>query len=218
MASPLAVFFDVGGVCLTNGWDHASRRAAAEHFSLDYDELERRHDALYAEFERGELGLAFYLDHTVFYRDRSFSRDDFEGFMRERSKPHRDVLDLVGRLRDSGGVRLATLNNESRELNEYRIRRFGLNALFEAFFSSCYLGVRKPAERIFHIALDIAGLDPDRVAFVDDREENVFVAREVGLRAVLADGAGAVARGLRDVGVELTGVDDDVDDETEEGS
>ncbi|MDP2481105.1 MAG: HAD family phosphatase [Candidatus Palauibacterales bacterium] len=217
MAYPLAVFFDVGGVCLTNGWDHAGRSAAARLFSLDYDELERRHDALYAEFERGELDLASYLDHTVFYRDRAFSRDDFEAFMRGRSKPHPAMLDLVAGLHDAGTVRLATLNNESRELNEYRIDRFGLDTLFEAFFSSCYLGVRKPAERIFHMALDIVGLDPDRVAFVDDREENVFVARQVGLRAVLADDAGAVARGLRDVGVEWPGADD-VDDEAKEGS
>ena len=197
MTSPLAVFFDVGSVCLTNGWDHEGRRAAARHFSLDYDELERRHDALYAEFERGEVELASYLDHAVFYRDRPFSRDDFEAFMRGRSKPHQDVLDLVARLRDTGAVRLATLNNESREINEYRIRRFGLDALFEAFFTSCYLGVRKPAERIFHMALDIVGLDPDRVVFVDDRDENVFVARELGLRAVLAVCGGPESRSRR---------------------
>ncbi len=217
MTAPLAVFFDVGGVCLTNGWDHGSRRAAARHFSLDYDELERRHDALYAEFERGEIELGTYLDHTVFYRERPFSRADFERFMRGRSEPHPEVLDLVARLRDAGRVRLATLNNESRELNEFRIRRFGLDALFEAFFSSCYLGIRKPAERIFRVALDIVGLDPDRVAFVDDREENVFVARQVGLRGVLADGAASIAAGLREAGVELPGWNDEVDHTATEG-
>jgi len=205
MSVPRAILFDVGGVCLTNGWDHGSRRRAAERFSLDYDELERRHDALYAEFERGELALGTYLDQVVFWRDRPFSRDDFTDFMHAQSRPHEDVLALVGRLRGRGDTRLATLNNESRELNEYRIGRFGLDRLFEAFFSSCYLGVRKPSERIYRVALDVLGLEPDEVVFVDDREENLVAARMVGLRAVLADGARSVARGLREAGVVVEG-------------
>jgi putative hydrolase of the HAD superfamily len=217
VSAPLAVFFDLGGVCLTNGWDHAARREAARRFDLDYDELERRHDALYAEFERGELELAAYLDHTIFYRDRPFSRDDFETFMWDWSRPYPATLELVARLRDAGAVRLATLNNESRELNEYRIRRFGLDRLFEVFFSSCYLGIRKPAERIFRIALDIVGLAPERVVFVDDRDENVFVARELGLKTVLADGAPSIAEGLRDAGVEVPEGTDEVEQEDEEG-
>jgi putative hydrolase of the HAD superfamily len=31
------IFFDVGGVCLTNGWDTNTRRSAALHFSIDLD-------------------------------------------------------------------------------------------------------------------------------------------------------------------------------------
>ena len=203
MTPPRAILFDVGGVCLTNGWDHDARRAAAERFSLDYDALERRHDALYAEFERGEVDLDAYLDQAVFDRERPFSRGAFVDFMFSRSRPHRDMLALVERLRDAGAHRLATLNNESRELNEFRIRSFGLDAMFEAFFSSCYLGVRKPAERIFRIALDILGLEPAEALFVDDRRENVAAARMVGLRAVLAQGAASVARGLREEGVDV---------------
>ncbi len=201
--APHAVFFDVGGVCLTNGWDHGGRREASERFQLDYDELERRHDALYAEFERGEVGLEEYLDHVVFWRERPFSRRDFTQFMRERSRPHPEMLRLVGALRDAGRVRLATLNNESRELNEYRIEHFELDRLFEDFFSSCYMGVRKPAERIFRMALDVARLEPRQVVFVDDREENLIVAGRVGLRTVLARGAESVTLGLRASGVEV---------------
>jgi len=207
MPASRALLFDVGGVCLTNGWDHDGRRAAAEHFGLDYDRLERRHDALYAEFERGEVGLDAYLTQAVFYRDRPFSRDEFVTFMHARSRPHPDMLALVERLRDAGSHRLATLNNESREINEYRIRSFGLDRLFEAFFSSCYLGVRKPAERIFRTALEILGVGPEEAVFVDDREENVAAARMVGLHGVLAEGAASVARGLREAGVDVPDVE-----------
>lgn len=202
MPAPRAVLFDIGGVCLTNGWDHGSRREAARRFSLDYDELERRHDALYAEFERGELALDTYLSHVVFHRERPFSRDDFIEFMHGQSRPNEAMLELVRGIRERGALRLATLNNESRELNEYRIARFHLDRLFEAFFTSCYLGVRKPSERIFRIALDILGLQPDEALFVDDREENIVAAELVGLKTVLAEDVSSVARGLRGWGVE----------------
>jgi len=205
VAPPTVLFLDVGGVCLTNGWDHVARREAADRFDLDFQETERRHGAMYAEFERGELELDDYLRHVVFFRDRPFSREDFVDFMRGRSRAHADVLELVRRVRDTGTVRLATINNESRMLNEYRIGRFGLDRLFEAFFSSCYLGVRKPSERIFRTALDVLDVDASEALFLDDREENVVGARTVGLRAEVLHGrADAMTEILEGAGVALS--------------
>ena len=53
------------------------------------------------------------------------------------------------------GWLVATLNNESCELNEHRIKKFKLRELFSIFFTSCYLGVRKPDEKIYQLALGI---------------------------------------------------------------
>ena len=138
------LFFNVGGVCLTNGWDTDARLAAASHFVLDVEETEDRHQALAEGFECGELSLDAYLDHVVFHRERTFSRDAFIAFMRSRSQPHSASLSVIARLASDGRYRLATINNESREMNRYRIDTFGLGQIFSAFFSSCYLGVRKP--------------------------------------------------------------------------
>ncbi len=197
------LFFDVGGVCLTNGWDTDARVAAVSHFVLDLEEMEGRHQALADGFERGELSLDAYLDHVVFHRARPFSRDDFVAFMRSRSQPHNASLSVIDRLARGGLYRLATINNESREMNRHRIDTFGLGAMFSAFFSSCYLGVRKPEARIYEIALDVMHADPAACLFVDDREENVAGARAVGLRAIHAPDPARLREYLRAAGVEI---------------
>lgn len=203
MTRRATLFFDVGGVCLTNGWDTDARRAAAAHFVLDVEELEGRHQPLADAFERGELSLDAYLDNVVFHRERTFSRDAFRAFMRSRSQPHRASLSVIARLASGGRYRLATINNESREMNRYRIDTFGLGQMFSAFFSSCYLGVRKPDARIYAIAIDVMQAEPATSLFVDDREENVAGALAVGLRAIHAPEPGRLVEYLRDAGVEI---------------
>ena len=184
MSGIVTIFFDVGGVCLTNGWDTGARQSAARHFSLDLEELEARHQPLADAFERGEQSLNGYLDDVVFHRPRPFGRDAFTRFMEAQSQPHRQVLSLVRRLASAGTYRLATINNESRELNRYRIDAFQLREIFSVFFSSCYLGVRKPARRIYEIALDVMQAAPATSLFVDDREENVKGAQSLGMHAI----------------------------------
>jgi putative hydrolase of the HAD superfamily len=200
-----AIFCDVGGVCLSNGWGAGARAAAAAHFGLETGDLEARHAEVVDPFERGDVSLDAYLDRVVFYRDRPFGRDAFTGFMRTQSRPNEPVLDLLRVLAAAKIYRLATINNESRELNRYRIDAFGLDAIFQAFFSSCYLGVRKPDRRIYAIALDVLHAEPAASVFVDDRPENVDAARGAGLQAIHFTDPVRLAHELRALGVEVPG-------------
>lgn len=199
------LFFDIGGVCLTNGWGADARADAARHFGLDEDagEFEARHAEVVEGFERGERSLDEYLDRVVFYRTRPFGRDAFIRFMYAQSQPNDPVLSLVRNLAAARVCRLATINNESRELNRYRIDTFGLDAIFQAFFSSCYLGVTKPDGRIFTIALDVMQAAPAGSAFVDDREANVAAARAVGMRAIHMTESSRLPHELREAGIVL---------------
>ena len=149
------LFFDLGGVCLTNGWDHEERRRAARHFALDGAELERRHHDLAAAWERGEMSRQAYLTHVIFHRPRPFSRGEVVRWIEAQSRSVPEVLALLQRLTERGGYRLATINNESLELNRFRITAFELRKYFTEFFSSCFLGVLKPDARIFRIALQV---------------------------------------------------------------
>ena len=59
------LFLDVGGVLLTNGWDHHARALAAKAFDLNLEEMEDRHHLTFDTYEEGKLTLEEYLTRTV---------------------------------------------------------------------------------------------------------------------------------------------------------
>jgi len=196
MAEITTLFWDVGGVLLTNGWDTASREEATDRFDLDWGGFQERHELVVTEFEKGAIGLDEYLECTVFHRERDFSREAFRDFMFEQSRAHDDVLELVDRLLDSGDHLMATLNNESRPLNLYRIEEFDLGDRFAAFFSSGFLGVKKPEKAIYRTALDVTQRCPEECLFIDDRPLNLETAESLGIRTIHYEGLEALEASL----------------------
>ena len=179
------LFLDIGGVLLTNGWDHHMRRRAATKFNLEWDEFEHRHQLNFATYEEGKLTLEEYLNRTVFYVDRPFTRDQFRDFMFEQSQPDTDMLDLVTRLKARYGLRLAVVSNEARELNAYRIRKFKLDELVDCFISSCFVHVRKPDLDIFRLALDIVQTPPERIVYIENTPLFAQLAEGLGIRSIV---------------------------------
>ncbi len=201
--SVTALFWDVGGVLLTNGWDTASRQAAATRFGLDWKEFEDRHQLVVTPFETGRLDLKEYLQRTVFYRPRGFGLEDFRAFMFAQSQPYPDALAIVEGLARTGRYFLATLNNESLDLNLHRIRQFGLRNYFAAFFSSCFLGVKKPEEAIFRLALQVTQRAPHECVFIDDRPINLECATGCGMIVIQYQNPAQLRDGLKRAGVEV---------------
>jgi putative hydrolase of the HAD superfamily len=197
------LFFDIGGVILSNGWDRGSRRKAADAFHLDWEEFQDRHDLSFPAFDAGQISLEEYLDRTLFYRKRSFTRDDFIKFMYAQSvelPESRAVLDTLTR---SAKYFIASINNEPFELNEYRIRTFDLRRNFLAFFSSCYVHLRKPEELIFRVALRVTQQPPDQCVFVDDRPLNLESPRRLGMNVIHFSDARQLRSDLQTYGVEV---------------
>lgn len=196
-----AIFFDLGGVCLSNGWDREQRRAVAEQFGFDYDTFDRRHRQVIDALERGQLSLRDYLQWTILYEARPFTIDEIITAVEQLSSPFPDTLEIVRALQASGNYLLATINNESRELNEYRIHRFGLKGLFSAFFSSCYLGLLKPQPDHYRRALQITQRVAEECVYIDDRPMNVEVACILGMRAIEFQSASQLEADLRKAGI-----------------
>ncbi len=190
------VFFDIGGVLGTNGWDHEQRTQAVAHFALG-PEFELRHQEVVGEWESGALSWDEYLDITVFHAPRPFSRADFRAFVLALSTPYPETIALARHLASVGRVRLFTLNNEAEALNVYRIERFGLRPIFASFLSSCWLGLRKPSRAMYERALAIAQVEPAHSLFIDDREQNLAPARALGMRTLLYTGASQLSVALR---------------------
>lgn len=184
MSEVSTLFWDNGGVILTNGWDRGARQKAVDNFHLDWAEFEDRHELVLNAFETGKMTLDEYLRRTVFYRNRSFTMEQFKPFVFGQSQPFPESLAFLGALARTRRYLLASLNNESREINEYRIDKFKLRDYFEAFFCSCYLGIRKPDPGIYALALQITQRGPKECVFIDDRGLNLECAREMGMHTI----------------------------------
>ena len=179
-----ALFTDVGGVILTNGWDGGARKRAAEQFHLDLAEVDQRHHLTFDTYEIGKLSLDDYLDRIVFYEPRSFSREDFKTFMFAQSQPFPEMIELIRLTKARNSLKLAVVSNEGRELTEYRIRQFGLAEFVDFFVSSCFVHFRKPDTDIFRMAIDMAQTVPEQTVYLDDRPLFVEVAQTMGLKAI----------------------------------
>jgi putative hydrolase of the HAD superfamily len=196
-----AIFWDVGGVLLTNAWDHKERQGVLRQFGLDEEEFGSRHDMLVSSFERGKIGLSEYLDGTIFYRPRPFTREAFKDAMLSLSRPKPEALELARKLANPRKYLLATINNESKELNEYRIQTFGLSQIFTLFVSSCFVGLRKPEEGIYRLALELTQKAPEECCFVDDRALNLESAARLGMHTIQMQSADQLRQQLQKLGV-----------------
>jgi len=179
------LFLDIGGVLLTNGWDHNARRRAAQTFDLDYGEMDERHHLTFDTYEEGKLSLKEYLDRVVFFEDRPFSRDEFKSFMFAQSQPYPEMISLIRTLKARYNLKVAAVSNEGRELTIYRIQKFDLGSFMDFFVSSCFVHYRKPDADIYRIALDIAQVSPEQVAYLEDRTMFVNIAQGLGIQGIL---------------------------------
>ena len=162
------LFLDIGGVLLTDGWDHHARKRAAKNFKLEWAEMEARHHLTFDTYEEGKLTLEEYLGRVVFYRKRPFTRAQFRRFMFAQSKPHPEMIDLVAQLKVRHKLKIVVVSNEARELNVHRIRKFKLDRLVDSFISSCFVHIRKPDRDMFRLALDISQAPARQVVYIEN--------------------------------------------------
>ena len=200
-----AIYWDIGGVLLTNGWDHEERARVLQQFAIPRDEYESRHEEANDRWERGEFSDEEFVKQTVFFKERSFTPEQFMQAVREQSKwlPG-GAKNVIAALRKNNGLKMAMLNNESGPLNDYRIATFGLAEYFDGFFCSAYIGMRKPELRMFRSGAAMLHFQPEECAFIDDRDKNCAAAAGVGMHAIQYKGEEVLKSALRALGVEVS--------------
>jgi putative hydrolase of the HAD superfamily len=203
LAQITALFWDIGGVILTNGWDRGSRREAATVFNFDYEEFQDRHDLSFPAFDSGQITLNEYLNRTLFYRARPFTREEFTAFMFAQSKEYPETRAVLADAARAGKYFIGSINNEPLELNQYRIEAFNLRRDFLVFFSSCYVRSRKPEETIFRVALEVTQRPPEQCVFIDDRPLNLESPRRLGFNVINHKNPEQLRSELRNQGVEV---------------
>ena len=175
------LFLDIGNVLLTNGWDTDARKRAIKSFKLDPEETESRHKLCFETLELGKMNIDNYLGNVVFYEPREFSKADFITFMLNQSKPIPGAVEYFKELKKRYGLKVIAVSNEALSLNDYRIKTFELDMLFDAFISSCYVGMRKPDAAIYKMACDISHTRPEEALYVDDLGMYIEVALALGI-------------------------------------
>jgi putative hydrolase of the HAD superfamily len=202
-SSITTLFLDIGGVLLTNGWDHNLRARAAEKFGLDYDEMNERHHLTFDKYEEGKLSLDEYLKRVVFYQPRDFTPDTFKAFMYSQSQPFPEMIELIRQLKKQYGLQIAAVSNEGRELTTYRVQQFKLGTFVDFFISSCFVHYRKPDADMYRIALDIAQVQPEQVVYIDDRAMFVEVAQGLGILGIIHTSYQSTSKALEQFGLKI---------------
>jgi putative hydrolase of the HAD superfamily len=197
------LFLDIGGVLLTNAWGHVSRRKAADTFNLNYCDIDVRHHLNQVTYEEGKLTLDEYLNRVVFYEKRDFTPDQFREFMFTQTTPFMDMIELIRQLKEKYRLKIAVINNEGRELNEYRIKKFQLNRFADFFISSCFIHLRKPDADIFRVALDIAQVPAEQIVYIEDLQMFVDVASDLGIRGIRHKNYLSTSAELASMGLEI---------------
>jgi putative hydrolase of the HAD superfamily len=180
-----ALFLDIGGVLLNDGWDHIARRKVAKHFNLEWAEMEERHRLTFETHEVGKLTFEEYLGRVIFYQKRPFTQAQFRRFMCAQSKPYPEMIELISQLKVRHGLKIAVVSNEARVVNDYRIHKFKLDEFVDFFISSCFVHIRKPDADIFRLALDIAQTPARNIIYIENTPMFVQVAEGLGIRSIL---------------------------------
>jgi putative hydrolase of the HAD superfamily len=181
------LFIDVGNVLLTDSWGPVMRQRAVDTFGIDIADIAdvaKRSQLTFEGYEEGKMTLNEYLTWVVFHEERSFSRAALTEFMLAQSEAHPEMLDLMRTLKTRYGLKIVVVTNDGREFIVHRIQRFGLKEFVDFFVVSCFVQSRKPATRIYQLALDMAQVDPKEVVYIDDQRLFVEVAESLGLHGI----------------------------------
>ncbi len=200
------IFWDIGGVILTNGWDLHQRARVLAELGVDLKAYEAVHDSVNYYWERGLIRARDFFEQTVLRPNEKLGLT-FDALWKlvcgESRVIHPECLAMLDALKASGSYRVATLNNESPELNEYRLDTFGLRERFDYFICSGYVHEMKPLPGIYRTAISTSGHCPEETLFIDDKQENCDAAVALGIRAIRFESPEGLRFALAQHGIHL---------------
>ncbi len=200
------IFWDIGGVLLTNGWDLHQRTRVLGALGVNLIAYEALHDEVNYYWERGLITARDFFEQTVIETNPSLNLT-FEQLWplvcAESRILHQECFDVLASLKRSGQYRLATLNNESKELNSHRLDTFHLRKFFDYFICSGYIHEMKPLPDIYRAATDISGFPPETSLLIDDKQENCDAAIALDMQALRFESPAQLRASLTQLGIAL---------------
>ena len=200
------VFWDMGGVVLTNGWDVDQRARVLKRLKVNLEAYEEMHDRANYYWERGLITAEDFFSQTVLrpnaHLDLTFDIL-WPQVCAESKVLHPECLDILAELKQMRRYRLATLNNESRELNEYRLDAFKLRSLFDYFICSGYVHEMKPMPGIYKSAIDISGFEAADCLVYRRQAGKLRCGGCAGMNAIVFQSPEQLCGALREFGIHV---------------
>lgn len=175
------VGFDLGGVYLTDCWGRFVREKIVEKFHVDRDKLEEKNNLLHKKISNGLISEKVFLAELTGSDKKTIQK--IKNLIRSLNKViYPELLALMQKLKRN--YKLALVNNEGKEWNEFRIKKFNLGKIFDEILTSCLIGYSKPSEDYFKEVLARLNIKPSELLFIDNTIKNVISARNLGIVAI----------------------------------
>ena len=203
--TPRILLFDVGNVLLY--FDH--RQACRQVAALVAMDEQRIWDLLFGSdfelrYERGEISTDEFYE---LFCDAIGKRPPIEELAEASSDIFRvnPAVHAIASQLDMMGYRLRLLSNTSEmHWNYFSSGRYDIiPRIFDVAVLSFRVGALKPDRRIFQAAVDLSGVAPEEIFFIDDIAGHVEGASAAGIDAVQYTTPSALVTDLRNRGIHI---------------
>ena len=193
------VYFDLGNILLAfdpkiacqNIADRLGREPSAIKAALYQSGLQDK-------FEHGSVSVEQFFDELAGHLsidELSSDTPEILDAMSDMFAPIESMVDIASRVKAKVG-RIGILSNTCLAHWDWIGRQNypTMQAVFDKSVLSFEIGSMKPEPQIYEVAESMCKVEPSKILFIDDREENVLAARSRGWNAeVCMGGAEAIA-------------------------
>ena len=178
------IIFDLGGIFFEVNWEEVNKELVNK-VNVPIFPKEGRYE-FYLDFALGKISSKEYFDKLLKTVNSSVKRENLKKAYKEayinNTKINENMLKLAKELHKRYNLICITNTNEfHKKINESR----GLFKEFDNVFSSFELGKIKNTKNIFIEVLEKLNLNAEDCIFIDDKEENIEIARSVGVNSIL---------------------------------
>lgn len=179
------IVFDLGGVVFH--WDFESVIDSVYNDALTrniiIDKVFHHND--WIELDRGTLPLNEAIGSAVIRT--GLPEKNISKLMNKIPKsllPNTETLDLIKKIKNKNDHKLFVLSNMHIPCIEYIDKQFSFWDLFDDRVISCWVRMVKPELDIYKYMLNKFSINASETIFIDDREENLFPARKLGIHTI----------------------------------
>lgn len=181
-----AIIFDLGKVVFDLSFERVFQSWATSSGGK-FDDIESRFmfDELFDRFERNEVSPAEFRATVTQRLNLKLSDQDFDnGWCDLYLDVYNDMDNLLVGLKRKYKL-IGLTNTNAIHSKVWTVKYADTLQHFEKIFSSHELATRKPERKIFEIVLDYLKSKPEQTLFLDDNQDNINGAKEIGINTIL---------------------------------